>query len=154
MYYCSLYANVLYKNTRYYTIWECVKTYLNNNSIQHNSLRQSSSRLNSLSTTTKLICSILVSTSTVWISVPVLLEMPITFSLCWCRTQARSLPRPITHSENERMQVSQNEECMGCARGLGLGKQHVQDKGSLKWCYILSSGVARILVRGIQFNII
>ena len=41
---------------------------------------------------------------------------------------------------------------MGCARGLGLGEQHVQDKSSLKWCYILSSGVARILVLG-AFNL-
>ena len=39
--------------------------------------------------------------------------------------------------------------CMGCARGLGLGEQHVQDKSSQKFCYInlISSGVARILVR-------
>ena len=41
---------------------------------------------------------------------------------------------------------------MGCARGLGLGEQHVQDKSLLKWCYILRSGVARF--EGIQFNII
>ena len=37
---------------------------------------------------------------------------------------------------------------MGCAWGLGLGEQHVQDKSSLKWCYIQSSGIARILVLG------
>ena len=42
---------------------------------------------------------------------------------------------------------------MGCSRLLGLGEQHVQDKSSQKFCYILSSGVARILVRG-AFNLI
>ena len=42
---------------------------------------------------------------------------------------------------------------MGCARGLGLGDQQVLDNSSLKWCYILSSGVARILVWG-AFNLI
>ena len=40
-----------------------------------------------------------------------------------------------------------------CARGLGLGEQHVQDKSSLKWCYIISNGVAKNLVRG-AFNLI
>ena len=42
---------------------------------------------------------------------------------------------------------------MGCARGLGLGEQHVQDKSSQNFYYILSRGVARILVRG-AFNLI
>ena len=41
----------------------------------------------------------------------------------------------------------------GCARGLGLGEQNVQDKSLQKFCYILSSGVARILVLG-AFNLI
>ena len=51
--------------------------------------------------------------------------------------------------------MSMKYESMECARGLGLGEQHVQDKSSIKWCYILSSGVARILVRGtFNFNII